>query len=373
MPEEIRERQRLAMQELGLEGMAIIAPENVCWTTGTMIPSQQTVRHRHAVVLVPAEGDPEMMVVNIEEGFARTHADLTHITAYNEFTESPMQMLAAAARRLGIRTLGIEAEYLNHRDYGRLEQALGGSARLVPIDETIRRLRMVKTAGEIDRLRRAAEIAEAAAREGLSAWWPGMTELDLSRRIADAFGSHGGGTLSMLSVTSGERTPMLNAPAGPREILREDVVRIDVIGSTDHYVCDVARTAVAAEPRGGHAALWQKLVDCRSAALEMIRPGASAQRIFRSYIEKMDAWGLPTLHFLGHGLGLTLHEEPYLNRYKDTILEPGMVLAVEPLAAFADLGMQLEDTVVVTDEGCEVATNRFDTRELWRMAPEERP
>jgi Xaa-Pro aminopeptidase len=373
MPEEIRERQRGAMRRLGLDGMAIIAPENVCWTTGTMIPSQKAVRHRHAVVLVPAEGEPEMIVVNIEEGFARANADVGRITAYNEFTESPMQMLAVAARRLGMRALGIEAEYLNHLDYGRLEQALAGAGHLVPIDETIRDLRMVKTAAEIERLRRAARIAEAAAHEGLRAWWPGMTELDLSRRIADAFAAHGGDTLSMLSVTSGERTSMLNAPAGLREIARGDVVRIDVIGSTDHYVCDVARTAVAAEPSSEHTVVWQKLVDCRNAALEMIRPGASAQQIFRAYIEKMDAWGLPTLNFLGHGLGLTLHEEPYLNRYKDTTLEAGMVLAVEPLVTFPNLGMQLEDTVVVTAEGCAVTTDEFDTRELWRMAPETRP
>jgi Xaa-Pro dipeptidase len=135
----------------------------------------------------------------------------------------------------------------------------------------------------------------------------------------------------------------------------------------------VARTAVAGEPRGDQAEIWRKLVDCRNAALEMIRPGASAQRIFRAYIDKMDAWGLPTLNFLGHGLGLTLHEEPYLNRYKDTTLEAGMVLAVEPLVTLPGLGMQLEDTVVVTAEGCDVATNQFDTRELWRMTPKGRP
>jgi Xaa-Pro dipeptidase len=373
MPEEIRERQRQAMRRLGLDGMAIIAPENVCWTAGTIIPSQKTVRHRHAIVLVPVEGDPEMIVVDIEEVFARANADVAQITAYNEFTESPMLVLADAAGRLGVRTLGIEAEYLDHADYARLEAALAETTRLVPIDEAIRDLRMVKTAAEIERLRRAARIAEAAARDGLSAWWPGMTELDLSRRIADAFAAHGGGTLTMLSVTSGERTSMLNAPAGPREIVRGDIVRIDVIGSTDNYVCDVARTAVADQSPGDQAAIWQKLVDCRNAALEMIRPGASAQRIFRAYIDKMDAWGLPTLNFLGHGLGLTLHEEPYLNRYKDTTLQAGMVLAVEPLVTFPELGMQLEDTVLVTAGGCDVVTDQFDARTLWRMAPGARP
>ena len=146
----------------------------------------------------------------------------------------------------------------------------------------------------------------------------------------------------MLSVTAGERTPMLNAPPSPRKIERGEVVRMNVIGVVHNYVCDVARTAVAGEPQADHRSTWQKLVDCRDLAVEMIQPGASTRRIFRAYVEKMEAWGLPTLEFLGHGLGLTLHEEPYLNGYVDTILEPGMVLAVEPLVTFPELGMQLK-------------------------------
>ncbi len=373
MPEEIRGRQRQAMARLDLDGMAIIAPENVCWTTGTFIPSQKTVRHRHAIILVPAEGEAEMIVVDVEEGFARVHADVDRIHVYNEFTQDPMRVLADVIRARGMRAVGIEAGYLSHADYLRLERALVGTARLVPIDATLQRLRMVKVSQEITRLERAARIAEAAAHEGLSTWWPGMTEIDLGRRVADAFAARGGGTLTMLSVTAGDRTPMLNAPAGPRGIADGDVVRIDVIGIVDNYVCDVARTAVAGEPRAEHLAIWQKLVDCRDLALEMIRPGASTRGIFQAYSEKMDAWGLPTLHFLGHGLGLTLHEEPYLNRYADATLEEGMVLAVEPLVTFPQLGMQLEDTVVVTGTGCRVLTDRFDTRGLWRMAPRARP
>ena len=70
----------------------------------------------------------------------------------------------------------------------------------------------------------------------------------------------------------------------------------------------------------------------------------------------MDAWGLPTLHFLGHGLGLTLHEEPYVNRYADCTLEEGMVLAIEPIIDLPDqqLHVRIEDTVLVTATGAEV-------------------
>jgi Xaa-Pro aminopeptidase len=367
MNTEIIHRQREAMQAKGLDAVAIIAPENVAWTSGIAVPSQKIVRHRHAIVLVPREGNPEMIVVNIEEGFVKANTDAP-VTAYNEFTHKAVLVLADRLRELGLagRRIGIEASYLNHRDYMRLVDALP-KATIEPIDELLEGLRMIKTGNEIERLTRAGRLAERVAYESLERWQPGMTEADLSRTISDKFAAAGGDKLTMLAVTAGERTPMLNGVATDREIRRSEVVRIDVIGLVDNYYCDVARTAVVGEPAPDLAGIWQKLVDCRDMSLEMIKPGASSHAIYKKYIEKMDAWGLPTLHFLGHGLGLTLHEEPYLNRYKDCTLEEGMVLAIEPLVVLPELGMQLEEAVIVTRDGCEVITNQFDTRKLWEM------
>ncbi len=356
------------MRQHGLDALAIMSPENVCWTSGVMIPSQQVVRHRHAIVLVPAEGDLELIVVNVEETFARAHTSIPHIVAYNEFTEHPMVVLAERIRARGIRgRVGVEARYLNHHDFLRLQAALADGVGLEPVDEVLEQLRMCKTPDEIARLTRAGRIAEQVAYEALHTWWDGMTEADLARIITEAFRAAGGGTLTMLSVTAGERSPMLNAGPTTRPIRRGEVVRIDVIGTVDHYYCDVARTAVVGVPSPEIETYWARLVTCRDLALEMVRPGVSTQAIYRAYIERMDAWGMPTLHFLGHGLGLTLHEEPYISRYKDTTLEEGMVLAIEPLVVLPDLGLQLEEAVVVGSEGAQVITNQHDVRRIWRM------
>ncbi len=368
MSEEILSRQRAAMTEAGLDALAIIAPENVGWTADIMVPSQKIVRHRHAIVLVPRGGDPELIVVNIEAGFVKANSPIQAVTAYNEFTDKAVGVLAERlqARGLAQGRIGVEATYLNHSDYLRLAAALP-AATLVPADELIERLRMIKTPGEIEKLTQAGRLAERVARDSLRRWWPGMTEADLARVISDNFAAAGGDKLTMLAVTAGERTPMLNGGPTNREIKAGEVVRIDVIGTVANYYCDVARTAVVGKATPELQALWQKLVDCRNLALAMIRPGVSSYSIFKAYIEKMDSWGLPTLHFLGHGLGLTLHEEPYVNRYADIVLEPGMVLAIEPLLLKPDLGMQLEDAVIVTRDGCEVITNQHDASKLWEM------
>lgn len=368
MPAEVVERQREAMRRRRLSALAVMSPENVCWTSGAMIPSQQVVRHRHAIVLVPAEGDLELIVVNIEEGFARAHTDIPHVFAYNEFTEHPMALLAERIRARGIRgRLGVEARYLSYHDFLLLQAALNDAVDLEPVDDELERLRMRKTPGEIDRLVRAGRIAEQVAYEALRAWRDGLTEADLAGAIIDRFRAAGGERLTMLSVTAGERSPMLNGVPTSRLIRRGDVVRIDVIGTVEGYYCDVARTAVAGAPTPEVETYWTRLVACRDRALDMIRPGMSTQAIYRAYIERMDAWGMPTLHFLGHGLGLSLHEEPYINRYKDTTLEEGMVLAIEPLVVFRDLGLQLEETVVVRAQGAELITGQHDVRRIWRM------
>lgn len=369
MPKDVWQVQKAAMRRTGLAAMILIAPENVAWTVGVEIPSQRIVRHRHAAVLMPAEGEPAMVVVNVEEGFARSRADVREIIAYNEFTEQPMRILAdlLLQRRIQGR-VGIEAAYLNHRDFQELTSALPPGVELWPMDPLIEELRARKTPSEVERLARAAGIAEQVAFEALRTWWPGMTEQDLAQRITEAFLANGGDKLTMLSVTAGERTPMLNGDPTRREIRAGEVVRIDVIGTVGCYYCDVARTAVVGDAGEELQGLWRKLVDCRDMALEMIRPGASSHAIYRRYIEKMEAWGLPTLNFLGHGLGVTLHEEPYLNRYADTRLEPGMVLAVEPLVLFPDLALQLEEAVVVEEDGCRLLTGRYPVSELWQMA-----
>jgi Xaa-Pro aminopeptidase len=356
------------MHENDLDALVIVAPENVAWTSGVAVPSQKIVRHRHAIVLVPREGECEMVVVNIEEGFVKANTKIPAVTAYNEFTQKAVLVLAdrIKARGLGAGRIGVEATYLNHRDYLRLVEALP-DAHLEPADQLIEGLRMIKTGDEVRRLTHAGRLAERVAHESLEEWWPGMTEVELGRIITDKFAAAGGDKLTMLAVTAGERTPMLNGVPSSREIRRGEVVRIDVIGLVDNYYCDVARTAVVGEPTAEHASIWQKLVDCRDMALESIKPGVSSHSIYKAYIEKMDSWGMPTLHFLGHGLGLTLHEEPYVNRYADCTLQEGMVLAIEPLVVFPELGMQLEEAVLVTRDGCEVITNQFDTRRLWEM------
>ena len=101
----------------------------------------------------------------------------------------------------------------------------------------------------------------------------------------------------------------------------------------------------------------------------MIKPGASSRTIYEAFITKLGELKLPPISFVGHGIGLHLHEEPYLGKYSDTALEAGMVLGIEPLVYETGYGygMQNKDMVLVTETGSELLSNYADTDRLLNV------
>jgi Xaa-Pro aminopeptidase len=100
--------------------------------------------------------------------------------------------------------------------------------------------------------------------------------------------------------------------------------------------------------------------------LDAIKPGASSRTIYDLYLKKVGELGLPPISFVGHGIGLHLHEDPYLGPTEDRTLEAGMVLGIEPLIYETGygFGMQNKDMVLVTSGGCELLSDHLDTDQL---------
>lgn len=170
----------------------------------------------------------------------------------------------------------------------------------------------------------------------------------------------------MLVVGSGERSAILNAPPTGRRLRRGELVRIDIIGTGDCYHSDVARTLSVGEPDAEQERIFRVLYDVHRRLCEAVAPGAVTSDLYRIYTEEMAAAGLPPYHFVGHGLGVTLHEEPFVDAVHSVRLEPGMVLCIEPLTALdGRFGVQVEDELLVTEDGCELITEAGD--DLLRM------
>jgi Xaa-Pro dipeptidase len=349
---------RARIDEAGLDAIVAMSPENLAYCAGAVPPSLRTVRQRLAAAVIGSSGPTDAVVVALEAPLMRAESWMDEVTAYVEFEEHPIDALAAVLQRrgLGDGRVGIELTYLPATDYERLARALP-DATLVSADGLLADVRVVKTPGEIELIRRIGGIAERTALECCALAGPGMTERELGNLITERYTTAGGDRLSMLVVGSGPRSAHPNAPPTDRRLEHGDVVRLDIIGTMRNYYSDVARTAVVGGPTDEQKRIYRLLSEVHERALEALRPGVQTADVYRIYREAMEQAGLPPYHFVGHGLGVTLHEEPFIHDRTSVPLEENMVLCIEPLTFIeGQFGVQIEDEVLITSDGHEPLT-----------------
>lgn len=352
---------RAAMTAQDLDAVLPMAPENIVYVAGVVPPSLRTVRSRLACGIVPIEGPTELIVIALEEGAVKPHNRLDRMTTYREFEEDAVTTAAASLRErgLGDARIGVEATYLPKASFDLLEESLPG-AQLVAIDDLLAEVRSIKTPEEVSTIADIGSEAQRIGEECLGLLSTGETEAMLGETITQRYEAVGG-RLTMLVVGSGSRSALANAPPTDKVIEPGDVVRIDVIGVRDNYCSDVARTAVVGEPSREQRDLYGRLKDVHERILASLRPGAMSDDLYGIYRDAMAEARLPYYHFVGHGLGITLHEDPFINDRKPVALAPGMVLCVEPMSLIQGrYGMQIEDEILITEDGCRPLTRAGD-------------
>ena len=342
--------------------------ENATYAGGFPVPSQVFGnRSRLVMAVIMRTGRSRHIVVDMEESLARTETALDEVVSYNEFTQDPIDVLAETIEELvgADATIGLELDFLPYANYHRLREVLP-DLRIENAKSFFAEARMIKSPEEVDLLRKMARAAHEMSYEALEQTAAGDTELDLASRILVGLFARGADDVMQLVIGSGERSWHANPAPTARRLAAGDMIRTDIFASKDGYLSDCARTAVVGEPNEKQREIWSRFLELRHQAFEAIRPGASTRQIYRSYADGLEAAGYKPINFLGHGLGLTLHEEPYIDRFSDSTLEAGMVLAIEPYLMLPDLnwGFQLEDEVLVTANGYERLTDVRDDAEL---------
>ena len=346
------------MEEEGIDLLLASSPENVTYLGGVSPPSQRIVRSRHAFCIVPFEGPSTYVTIELEERTVRPRITSDRVVAYQEFAEDPIRVVADLVTELvgTDKSVGVETGHLPAKDMDRLRDYLP-KANLRAADDVLQRLRSVKTDEELVKIRHIGTVAERAALTAIQEADPGDTERDIANRITELYIQGGGDQLTMLVVASGARSAEPNAPPTDKQIAQGDLIRIDVIDTMQNYCSDVARTAIVGQPTLEQQKIWSVLRDGHERTLNAVRPGALSSDLYKDYASLMDAADLPRYHFLGHGLGITLHEDPFISSLHNVRLEEGMVMCVEPLCLIGGrFGMQLEDEILITAEGCELLT-----------------
>lgn len=372
MQEVIKAQQKL-MSEFKMDGLVAMTPENFGYVSGVMVPTQTTVRSRHAIHILNKEGQSEAVVVNIEESLVKSASWLNtaHITAYNEFTQDPIQIAAQKMLELGLdgKRVGIEMNYLPYKDYLKLIRAVP-SIELVDAQELFENLRKQKLSFEIERIEAFGRQTEDVIYSAFAGVRAGMTENDIKSIIVKGFSEIGGDKLTVLTIGSGERSCFLNAPATDRILKPGDVIRLDLVGiDKKGYYCDVCRTAVVGEPTDEQNLIWSRLVQSHDTIVDKLRPGVDTKDIYDDFRNQFKEWNYPAVDFVGHGLGLSLHEEPYIGRYAHNILKADMAMCVEPIMIKPGcFGLHLENEVLITSSGCKVISAKYPYDKLFKIA-----
>jgi Xaa-Pro aminopeptidase len=368
MRQEVIARQTSAMGEAGLDAIVSISPENFAYLAGFLSPTQPLMRWRHAMAVLTADGAAVLVVVDMEASTIRARsAPGTEIAVWREFRFEAMDVLADVLRRRGLAAarVGMEMDYLPAGDLAALQRQLP-QARFEAAQGLLARLREIKTAQEIDLLRRLSRIADKAITEAYRSVRAGAIELDLAAALTRGIYEQGAEYFKLMIVATGERSVFPNVGPTDRVLRHGDVCRVEIFPMIDGYHAGVCRTAAigAAPPEAER--IWSSLTACKHLLLKAIGPDASSRAVYELYRKKVGELGLPPISFVGHGIGLHLHEDPYLGPTEDRALEAGMVLGIEPLIYETGygFGMQNKDMILVTADGCELMSDYLDTDRL---------
>lgn len=367
MREQVIARLRPAMEDQGWDGLVVSSPENFAYLAGFVVPSHPLMRWRHAAVVLPAGGEPAVMCVGVEEAMVRQRAAVADLAVWDEFGDDPMGCLAGLLERMGLGRgrLGVETGFLPAADFARLREAAPG-VEWVAADGWLGTQRQVKTPEELELLARLSRISDASIGGALGSVKAGDTEMEIAAALTDGIYRGGAEDFTLMIVATGPRSQLANVGPTGRVLQEGDVCRVEIFAVAEGYHAGVCRTAVVGTPPPIATEIWANLVECREVLLDAIRPGVSSRSVWDRFEAVCGPLGLPLFSFVGHGIGLSLHEHPYISPRHDQVLEEGMVFGLEPLIYDTGhgFGLQLKDMVEVTAQGARLLSDVNANRRL---------
>jgi Xaa-Pro aminopeptidase len=240
-------------------------------------------------------------------------------------------------------------------------QTKGPDLTLVPVEKMVLPLRAVKDRGEVRVISAAVACADAAFAHLCQVIRPGMTEAQIAWELESHMRQHGASAISFPTIVgSGPNGAMPHATASERVVGEGEPIVLDFGAIVDGYCSDITRSFCLGRADDRYHEVWQWVLEAQRTVVEQLRPGmngkeadAIAREVFRQ-VGQEDRFG----HGLGHGVGLAIHEDPRMGRLSEEyVLEPGMVITVEPGLYYPGWGgVRIEDIVVIGENGVEVLT-----------------
>lgn len=268
--------------------------------------------------------------------------------------------IVAAIKRFKLKRVGYEPGRLLCDAYDSIESRLPLGASLEPVNGWIEQLRMVKSPGELDLIRRSVRTNSQAFEQAVRRVRVGMRESELAAELEYRMRRLGAEKPSFDTIVAGgPRSALPHAQPTDARLENGHLVVVDMGALQGGYCSDMTRMLFLGAPGAKVKRMYRAVLEAQLAAIDAVRSGAVTRNVDRAARRVLKGYGLDAafVHSTGHGLGLEIHEPPRVGRRDKTRLETGMAITIEPgvyLEGFG--GIRIEDTVVVTDKGCEILT-----------------
>jgi Xaa-Pro aminopeptidase len=341
-------RDRMRAENIDL--LALGPGAHLAWLTGL---------HPHGderpLLLIVTDSAAAFLMPALEADSARQHTDLPfHTWTDDAGPQGAFDDLLATLQASNARSIALDETM--RADFAALVQDTLLQARRQFTATTLGALRMRKDADEYARLKRNAAIADTAMQAAWAAMAPGMTERDVAEVIRDSFKAQGATPLFHI-VGAGPNGAFPHHQAGSAVLQEGDAVVMDLGGSSEGYSSDITRMAVLGAPPDGYAEVHAVVEAAVQAALAAARPGVPARAVdaaARGVIAQA-GFGDCFTHRTGHGMGVEIHEPPYITASSDTPLDDGMVFSIEPgIYLPGRFGIRLEEIVILRPDGPEI-------------------
>jgi Xaa-Pro dipeptidase len=341
-----RDRAFEIAQLAGADVLLAADPATVTWLTGYAADIESGPSpFAHSPLAVLLLGESPVLIVSEDEADAAAAGGCDVVT-YPGFGLGPIDPVGGAARAL--------EQVIPHvtvaTERGALSAALVAGLSTVEVGPELAHARALKDEDEITLLRAALALCDTGQRAARAHAQPGMTELELWALVRAAIELEAGERTPVLAdLVAGPRTAEVGGPPGDRVLVEGDLVLCDLVPRRAGYWGDSCSTFAVGEPTRSAGSRHRAAADALARAIEFVRPG-----VVGGDLDALTRPGLDYPHHTGHGLGTTYHEEPRIVPGSMVVLQPGMVIALEPGSYGGDEGVRVEQIVLVTDEGCEV-------------------
>jgi Xaa-Pro dipeptidase len=368
---------RQIMVDHDIDLMIATTPENISYLTGYTSISHQILRGTQVYAVANRNGEVALVAGRadlpsaIEGGFSpsqffcygnfqfefrNSSSDFRVLQErFDNPASTPLEALQRACESVGrsAKKIAVDEDGVNVDRWFQINE-LFPAAEVVRGTGLLKQSRSIKTEWEVECLQRAAEIARDGILEVCQQFQVGMTEIDLAK-IYELYVVSQGAAPFFTVISSGDRSAYADTPVTDRAIQDGDIIRFDVGCIYKGYRSDIARTAVVGTPSEKvsqyYAAIYKGLMD----AVAAVRPGVAAETIFDIAVRSVQEAGIPHYkrHHVGHAIGLEVYESPTVASGATQKLEVGMTFCLEtPYYELGWGGVQVEDTLVVTEDGC---------------------